>query len=84
MRISNYREVGDNIPEIEPPKLENLERKLQILANEWYKESYYMSDDVAAFYSSFQPTEGPFIVIPSFAKTDCQSDFVLTSKLLLS
>jgi hypothetical protein len=68
------------VPEIEPPKLENMERKLQILPNEWYKESYYMSDEVAAFYAQFQPTEGPFIIVPSFAKLGFQSDFVLTSK----
>ena len=68
------------MPEIEPPKLENMERKLQILPNEWYKESYYMSDEVAAAYAQFQPTEGPFIIVPSFAKLGFQSDFVLTSK----
>jgi len=72
------------VPEIEPPKLENMERKLQILPNEWYKESYYMSDEVAAFYAQFQPTEGPFIIVPSFAKLGFQSDFVLTSKLFIT
>jgi len=40
-----------------------------------------MSDDVAAFYAQFQPTEGPFIIVPSFGKLGFQSDFILTSKL---
>lgn len=43
----------ENIPEFEPPKLLNLERKLQILNGEWYEESYYKSDDVAAIYAFY-------------------------------
>ena len=50
------KEKGDNIPEFEPPKLTNLERKLQILPGEWYEESFYKSDDVAAIYAFYQPT----------------------------
>jgi len=42
---------GENIPEFEPPTLDNqIERKLQILPNEWFKETTYKSDDVAALY----------------------------------
>lgn len=63
-KTSNYaqtlkqtkNEKGDNIPEFEPPKLANLERKLQLLPGEWYEESYYGSDDVAALYALYQPT----------------------------
>ena len=48
---------GDNIPEFEPPCLaDQLERKLQILPNEWYQETTYKSDDVAALYAFYQPT----------------------------
>lgn len=55
-----------------------MERKLQIQADEWYEESYYKSDDVAALYSFYQPTQGPFIIVPSMAKDEFQSDFTLT------
>ena len=59
---------------------DRLERKLQILPNEWYEETSYKSDDVAALYSFYQPTQGPFIVVPSMAKEEFQADFELKSK----
>ena len=76
---SGKKEKGENIPEFEPPKLENLERKLQILPGEWYEESFYRSDDVAALYAFYQPTQGPFIIVPSMSKEDVTADFTLTS-----
>lgn len=76
------KERGDNIPEFEPPKLDNLERKLQILPGEWYEESFYKSDDVAAIYAFYQPTQGPFIIVPSMSKEEVTADFTLTSKSL--
>lgn len=69
---------NEKIPEFEPPKLTNLERKLQILQGEWYEQSMYCSDDVAALYAYYQPTQGPFIIIPSMAKEDITADFTLT------
>ena len=72
---------GDNIPEFEPPRLaDHLERKLQILPNEWYQETSYKNDDVAALYAFYQPTQGPFIVVPSTASDTFTSEFSLTSK----
>ena len=72
---------SDNIPDFEPPMLDDrLERKLQILPNEWYEETSYKSDDVAALYSFYQPTQGPFIVVPSMAKDEFQANFELKSK----
>ena len=72
---------GDNIPEFEPPRLaDSLERKLQILPNEWYEETTYKSDDVAAHYAFYQPTQGPFIVVPSTASDTFNADFELKSK----
>jgi calpain, invertebrate len=71
---------GENIPEFEPPQLSNLERKLQILQGEWFEESYFKNDDVAALYSFYQPTQGPFIIVPSFSKEEYTSDFTLSSK----
>lgn len=80
LRSTSKREKGgDNIPEFEPPKLaEQLERKLQILPNEWYQETSYKSDDVAALYAFYQPTQGPFIVVPSTASETFHNDFTLT------
>lgn len=71
---------AEKIPEFEPPRLMNLERKLQILDGEWYTESSYQSDEVAAIYAFYQPTQGPFIIVPSMQKEELTSDFTLTSK----
>jgi hypothetical protein len=48
----------EKIPEFEHPRLHNvnLERKLQILNGEWFEESYFKNDDVAALYAFYQPT----------------------------
>lgn len=82
LRTTNKKQKGgDNIPEFEPPRLaDQLERKLQILPNEWYQETSYKSDDVAALYAFYQPTQGPFIVVPSSAESTLLADFELTSK----
>jgi len=55
LRTATKKEKGtDNIPEFEPPRLaDQLERKLQILPNEWYQETTYKSDDVAALYAFY-------------------------------
>ena len=76
-RISGGGDKADKIPEFEPPKLENLERKLKLLPGEWFEESYYWSDDVAALYAFYQPTQGPFIIIPSISREDIAADFTL-------
>lgn len=52
-KISGGGDKADKIPEFEPPRLENLERKLKLLPGEWYEESYYFSDDVAAWYAFY-------------------------------
>lgn len=72
----NFKE--DNFPEIVPPELENLERKLQILPNEWYIESQYKSEDVAAIYAFWKPTKGPFLIVPSLAQAGYAADYTLT------
>jgi len=33
---------------------------------------------VAALYDFYQPTQGPFIIVPSMAKEDIHADFTLT------
>ena len=71
----------DKIPEFEPPNLNNsLTRKLQLLPTEFQKESSYCSDEVAAYYRYLQPTQGPFIIVPSLSKEDVTAEFSLTSK----
>ena len=54
--FSQEKTGNENIPDFEPPRLNNMERKLQIQHGEWYEESYYKSDDVAALYAFYQPT----------------------------
>lgn len=78
LRQNVKQERGENIPEFEPPRLMNLERKLQILEGEWYVESSYQSDEHAALYAFYQPTQGPFIIVPSMMKEELTSDFTLT------
>ena len=74
---------SENVPDFEPPRLEkNLERKIQILQNEWRVHTSYKSDDVAALYVFFRPTEGPFVIVPSTSKEDVQAEFSLTGKKL--
>jgi hypothetical protein len=47
------------------------------LPGEWYEETYYCPDDVAALYAFYQPTQGPFIIIPSMFKDEATADFTL-------
>lgn len=50
---------------LQPPIMDDIERKLFVLPEEKFKESDYHSPDVAALYYNLNPTEGPFIIIPS-------------------
>jgi len=72
----NFKE--DNFPEIVPPELENLERKLQILPNEWYVESQFKSEDVASLYAYWKPTKGPFLMVPSLESPEVMAEYTLT------
>jgi calpain len=80
LKMNVRQDKGEKIPEFEPPRLMNLERKLQILQGEWFEESMFKNDEVAALYAFYQPTQGPFIIVPSFVKPDVNADFTLTSK----
>lgn len=53
LRGTAKKEKGENIPEFEPPKLTNLERKLQILPGEWHQETFFKNDEVAALYAFY-------------------------------
>lgn len=66
---------ADKLPEFEPPQLplaSLMERKLSVQPNEWSDETYYLSDETAALYAYYSPTQGPFIIVPS---TTCQENF---------
>ena len=57
LRTTTKKEKGaDKIPDFEVPRLEIMERKLQVLQNEWSDETFYASDEHAAMYSLYQPT----------------------------
>ena len=56
LRANVKQERGEKIPEFQPPRLMNLERKLQILEGEWFTESCYHNDENAAIYAFYQPT----------------------------
>ena len=45
--------------------LSNIQRKLSIQPQEKFKESCYFSEDVSSLFFKYNPTEGPFIIIPS-------------------
>lgn len=67
---------------LEPPVMDLIERKLQIHIGEKFKESTYFSDEVASLYFNWNPTEGPFIIIPSLDQEDKISNYRLTSNLI--
>jgi len=53
------------------------------LAGEKFKESTYFSEDIGALYFHFNPTEGPFIIIPSLDQEDKSANYKLTSNFNL-
>ena len=63
--------------------MEGIERKLLIGSNEKFKQSTYFSEDVAALYFNYNPTEGPFIIIPSLDLPDKSANYRLTSNYIL-
>ena len=62
--------------------MENIERKLQVRNGEKFKESTYFSEEISALYFHFNPTEGPFIIIPSLDQEDKPANYKLTSRVL--
>jgi len=64
--------------QLEPPLMEMIERKLNVLPNEKYLESTFLNEEVAALYFFWNPTEGPFIIIPCLEEEDKQASYKLT------
>jgi len=62
--------------------MEYIERKLQVQNGEKFKESTYFSEEIAALYFHYNPTEGPFIIIPSLDQEDKPANYKITSSKL--
>lgn len=58
--------------------MNDVERKLIIQPNEKFKESMYLSEDMSALFFKWNPTEGPFIIIPSSDGEDRNFGYRLT------
>jgi hypothetical protein len=64
--------------------MENIERKLQIRTGEKFKESQFIYEEISALYFHYNPTEGPFIIIPSLDQEDKPANYKLTSESKLA
>jgi hypothetical protein len=58
--------------------LNMLERKLQILPLEWWKESYYNYDDTSCLFLRLEPTMGPYLVTPTLSADKVAAQFSLS------
>ena len=58
--------------------MKSIERKLFIGYAEKFKESCYKNDEVASLFFSWNPTEGPFIIIPTTDQEDKYAGYKLT------
>lgn len=63
---------------LQAPNVTDFERKLLIQPHEKFKESTYASEEVSALFFKWNPTEGPFIVIPSSDGEDRVFNYKLT------
>ena len=72
---TNTKKNLNSLQEI--PKYEK-ERKLQILSNEWYVESYYQFEDYSCLFLELEPNHGPFLVVPSLSQENIQANYSLT------
>lgn len=58
--------------------LDMLERKLQILPLEWWKESYYNFDDTSCLFLRLEPSMGPYLVTPTLSTEKVAAQFSLS------
>lgn len=63
---------------LQPPVMDMISRKLQVGPQEFYKESTFSTNDIAAMYFNFLPIEGPFVIIPCLDKVNYQAKYKLT------
>lgn len=58
--------------------MNNVERKLKVYNTERYTVSKFKSIDVAAMYFFWNPTQGPFIVVPCLEEENKETKYTLT------
>mmetsp|Transcript_7872 Transcript_7872/g.15225 ORF Transcript_7872/g.15225 Transcript_7872/m.15225 type:complete len:1014 (-) Transcript_7872:50-3091(-) len=58
--------------------LDMLERKLQILPLEWWKESYYNFEDTSCLFLRLEPSMGPYLVTPTLTADKVAAQFTLS------
>lgn len=63
--------------QLEPPKMETIERKLQVGKYEDYYESSFMNTDLAALYFHFLPIHGPLVIMPCQGEKSKNNNFTL-------
>jgi hypothetical protein len=47
---------------------QDMQRKLQILPNEWYVESHYQSEELSCMFLKLDPNHGPFLIVPTLSQ----------------
>lgn len=62
---------------LEPPKMNDIERKLQIGLHEDYYESSFSNQDIAALYFHFLPIHGPLVIVPCQSERSKNNTFTL-------
>ena len=58
--------------------MNDIERKLKVYSTERFTASKFQSEDVAALYFFWNPTEGPFIVVPCLEEEGKETKYTLT------
>jgi hypothetical protein len=58
--------------------MECIERKLKVYNTERFTVSKFENEDVAALYFFWNPTQGPFIVVPCLEEAGKETKYSLT------
>jgi len=63
---------------LQPPVMDVISRKLMVGPQEFYKESTFSTNELAAMYFHFLPIEGPFVIVPCLDKVNSTAKYKLT------
>lgn len=69
--------MAKELTKLEPPSLDQLERKLQFVPGEWVQESGYYNEDYSCLYFKLEPTQGPFLIVPTLDEQDVHAKYTL-------
>lgn len=69
--------MAKELTKLEPPSLDILERKLQFIPGEWVNESGYYQEEYSCLYFKLEPTQGPFLVVPTLDEVEVQAGYTL-------